>query len=120
MNELDLTEIQEYIEQGADFIAEQAPLVAQEVLFIGRLQYTGGACVTIAACFILVVVCRRLVMTMVRGNMVCDEAAYMLGVLLSGIGAFVTSSVGINATLAALTAWFAPRVYILEQLKGLL
>ena len=122
MKELDLTKIQEYLEQSADFVAEQAPLVAQEILFIGRLQYTLGAAASfmvLAAAVTVLFVCLR------RGSkgfnyVDSDEIPCIIGIMLSGMGTLSFGCFFVQSSVFAMTAWFAPRVYILEQLKGIL
>jgi heme/copper-type cytochrome/quinol oxidase subunit 2 len=100
-------------ETGATFAAEQTPLLVQEWLrweLASSLIYAGLAVVVIAAC---VYGCVRAVK--MKNS---DDAENMfLACFVMGIVALVVA--GIN-THDAIKVWVAPRVVIVERIKGLL
>ena len=112
-----LSKALEYIETAEGFVVKQAPLLVQEILAFGMAE----ACIT---AFILVVLASglgygtyRLVQVATKDG--ADEAAFIVGLL--GGGASIGCLIGFFGevfTIAKIT--FAPRLYLLQELKALL
>ena len=112
-----LSKALEYIETAEGFVVEQAPLLVQEILAFGMAE----ACITAV---ILVVLASglgygtyRLVKVAVKDG--AEEAAFIIGLL--GGGASIGSLIAFFSevfTIAKIT--FAPRLYLLQELKELL
>ena len=110
------------LSQMAEFMFGQAQLVAKEMLTVGRVQYTAGAAVAFMALLVSLFFLYKLVRRMRKGlSIFSDEEAYcILGFIACTVSSILCSVGLVNSTIMTLTAWFAPRVYILDQLKGLL
>ena len=107
----------EYIETAESFVVEQAPLLVQEILMFGLVN----ACISAFILLVLVLGLGygtyRVVKAAVKDH--ADDAAALLGLL----GGCVTIGCTVGFfkyvfTIAKIT--FAPRLYILQELKSLL
>lgn len=110
------------VEKGGDFVLEQAPLVAQEIVTYGRAWNTGLAIVlAITPLVILLFALRyaRRVLAWTEGN--CDR---QFGVFFP----MVFVAVGMAGMLIgaccecekACRAWFMPRVYLVQEVAQLI
>ena len=112
-----LSKALEYIETAEGFVVEQAPLLVQEILAFGMAE----ACITAAILLILAsglgYGTYRLVKAAIADT--ANEAAFLIGLL--GGGASFGCTLGLFSevfTIAKIT--FAPRLYLLQELKALL
>lgn len=110
------------VEKGGEFVGEQAPLLAQEIVMQGRVLYTVGS-VTLASILLaaaaLAYCCQRNVR---KGIAAPGEKAtpYLVTALVHGAVCFFitlpgTTMIG-ECVRQAVIAWVAPRVFILEYL----
>ena len=112
-----LSKALEYIETAESFVVEQAPLLVQEILAFGMAE----ACITAFICLVVAAGLGygtfSLVAIAVKDK--ADEAAFLIGLLGGGgsIG-FTIGLFGQMFTIAKIT--FAPRLYLLQELKALL
>jgi hypothetical protein len=96
------------VEQGAAFAQEQAPLVVQEFLRWGLMSNALGAAVFAVGAF----VCIRLT----RGFW--EEDSDSTVAIFSCIGAVAGVCLSVVCAFDALKVWVAPRVYVLDWLRG--
>lgn len=103
------------IEKGGSFAVEQAPLVAQEIIWWGiasGLLWMAFSAMCIAAIYWGIKKVIALDIT--------DEPHGFFMCFFGGIGAMILAAVFANNVFQVAKASVAPRLYILEQLKGLL
>ena len=112
-----LSKALEYIETAESFVVEQAPLLVQEILMFGLAD----ACLTAFILLVLVVGLGygtyRVVKAAIKDEAI--EAAFLIGVV--GGGGSLGCTIGLFQcvfTIAKIT--FAPRLYLLQELKSLL
>ena len=118
--------LQASVETGGHFVAEQAPLVAWEIVAFGRAVHSFSVFMSLVC-----IVCGIFLLTVLRNNInkACElntdgsEAAFGK-CLLSGFGGCTLCLFG-GLTLSAASrdfflAWFAPRLYIIEYITNLL
>ena len=110
MNPIDISKLQHYVEQSADFVAEQAPLLAQEILKLGRLEYT--ALVVFWTVVILFLVDKiHDVAISIRLHTARDEGnAILVGFILLS-SCLISTACLFTAIHNCLAAWLAPRLY---------
>lgn len=109
-------------ETGAGFIAEQAPLVCQEIVMLGRVHNT----VLFVGYAILVAVSVYLGSRAFEAGFKADwyrGDEYVAATILQGIPAIATGLVGsicaFNDLRELCLAWFAPRLYVIEYISDL-
>lgn len=118
LNQL-LSLITESLSQGKDFVLEQAPLIAQEIVQYGRVTkpITTVAC-AIAVIFCFVIINRGFKTIKNAGKYedceIFKGSCYIVSGGLTG-GCFI---VGFCQSLQeCILVWFAPRLYIIEYIK---
>jgi hypothetical protein len=113
-----LDNIQEYIEATEEFVVEQAPLVAQEIISLGRHQALFGICGWVLS---------ATVMTSLA--IFCWVSWWRRGARDEGfqVGSIVASAVAVPLWLGALLMTYtslvpllAPRLYLLQEISKLL
>lgn len=110
-----IQKIQTGVDQGTAFVSSQAPLIMQEIIIRGIIFSAVG----IAVGIVLAVITCLAVRGMVRLAKDEDSDWYALvaaAVLFGGGGAFALICYN---TVSLFSRIFAPRLYILEQLKAL-
>lgn len=110
-----IQKIQTGVDQGTSFVSSQAPLIMQEIVLRGIILSAVG----IVAGVFLAVITGLAVRGMVRLAKEEDSDWYALvaaAVLFGGGGAFALICYN---TVSLFCRIFAPRLYILEQLKAL-
>ncbi len=117
--------VMQYVEQGSAFIAEQAPLVVQEILAWGFWSnlIVAVLCFAIVPLFFLPAYRNyRRIGEKHPGYMTLkfDESDVWFAAATGGMVAALPAVFGIVACLKAIKAVIAPRLYVLDQLKGLL
>lgn len=118
------TEIQSWVNTTKDFVAEQAPLVVQEVIRWGLYQHIFWASLS---CFLLIVglyTCYRAFKYSITFNWEqAGDVAQVSSIILS-VSSPVWSVIWFcNMTYSLYQVTYisvAPRLYVLEQLAGLL
>ena len=112
-----LTKALEYIETAESFVVEQAPLLVQEILSYGLVSTSMSA-------LILFVLASGFGYGMYRGAKVAfnddaDEAGFVLA--LVGACVSIGCTIGMFKELFVVAKIvFAPRLYLLQELKSLL
>lgn len=119
-----LDKVQEYIDATEDFVTEQAPLIAQEIIMLGRLEslwpvICGGTIglVGLIAAFFLA--------RWAKGSADRGESAELFGVwsvfsITSGAASFAGMMHCLSRVDNMFEPWFAPRVYLLHEIARLL
>lgn len=96
--------------QTTDFVVEQAPGVAQEIVAYGRAMNTAGAIVGLAGVIVTLYWLRALIRKDVNWH---DEYAPLPHMAWCGMA--LTSAVLLfGFGKGALMAWFAPRLYVIQ------
>ena len=109
-----LDKVNEWVEGVESFALEQAPLVAQEIVLLGRVQYTLGAVVSMLVIIIGVALIRKCVKIERNGG---DGFGYAIsGTLITAVSSVACAL----ASSGALTAWLAPRVYLIEHISNII
>ena len=118
-----LDKVQEYIESTEDFVIEQAPLIAQEIVMLGRLESVWHVLCPLFASIILVVASVLLFKWACR----CYEEQYAMGegpavasLVISVIGSIAFFAGSISQIHCTFEPWFAPRVYLLHEIAKML
>jgi len=126
---MSLDKVQEYIESTEDFVIEQAPLVAQEIITLGRVesawQVVCPAIISVVA-LALSVICIRRALAIFRGEVKSGtkeqkpgEPTMVTGVI-SGAVSIVVFLIAIFHIVDVFEPWVAPRVYLINQIKDML
>ena len=122
-----MDKVQEYVEATGDFILEQAPLVAQEIVQLGRVSTTFQAVCFAAGALFSYLIYRKLwkkyeasqVSEPVDGAVaVCHE--YAVAGVGFWIGSMTLTVFALINTKEALLPWLAPRLYLLQELAKLI
>ncbi len=112
-----LSKALEYIETTEAFVIEQAPLLVQEILTYGLAASCLSAAILLALASGFGYGTYRAVKAAIKDE--ADEAAFILGLLGGGISIGCTIGLVSEAfTIAKII--FAPRLYLLQELKALL
>jgi hypothetical protein len=120
-----IDQVQQYIEGGANFVAEQVPLVVQEIITWGMAQCLIWICVWICVCLVGVAGTIHLRHVGKRKEQEEEEGdvGYVLSVI-SRVIAYATSCVFIVSIGICIYdlcfIYFAPRLYVLETISGLI
>lgn len=116
-----LDSLLEGLERGGDFVAEQAPLVVQELLLWKRCWLTFGtaALTALAVAFFVfaVLACRRSYLAKEYSSARESWGFACLGSLVGGVAS--TVACGHTAYWCSMV-WLAPRVYLIEYVRGLI
>jgi hypothetical protein len=114
LKEDNLNEIVNYVANAAEFVSEQAPIAVQEVLAYGLVIES----VLLGVGVILFLTCS---LVFWRASKLRGGSEFQFGVMLIsglvGIGSVVSIPVQLTYVLKVI---YAPRVYLLEAMKGLL
>jgi hypothetical protein len=113
-----LSELIEYVKQGIELGKEQAPLVAKEIVLRGRILNAVG----LALFSPLLIYCLRWVWVH-QQNYVKNHDFYKhapIRLFVTWVIALASAGISMECILGGVTAWVSPRLYVLEQLKGLL
>ncbi len=114
------------LEGGKEFVLEQAPVLAQDIVAFGRAYYTMVVVLSGLAVFVVMPLLSWVVLRYARkidpGN--SDTRVYFVPVVLCGVGVVVAGTVGLTnlceSIRPVLLAWFAPRLFILEYIGDIL
>lgn len=98
-----------YVQATGNFIAEQAPLLVQEILRYGLCEAIIGTSITVS----LTVVC-------VWAAFKAVKAGFEEILVVPSIGAIVSGVSAVFWILDLCKVLFAPRLYLLEQLRCLI
>jgi hypothetical protein len=103
------------VRQAGGFVAEQAPLVAQEWLAWQVWSNLAAAIVWLVLAIACGVVARRCWI----GQQKNDDAPWFIGYVCGGLGAFVFVIISVVCAYESGKAHFAPRVTVLEKITEL-
>lgn len=113
----------ERLSAGADFVVAQAPSIVQERLLFGRISETFYFAVGVIGCALFAFAIHRHIarakaeagahFDMIDDANPCVVLPSFFGVVLCGVFAAVKVE-------ALILVWFAPRIYIINWLRGLL
>jgi uncharacterized membrane protein YoaK (UPF0700 family) len=109
-----------YLQATEDFVVEQAPLLVQEILHYGLAHNS----VLMVLCFIFLAVAGYLCYKCFKRAAECSEvyeaeAPAMIGSVIAIIGLGATAGFIVNL-MCVLKIVFAPRLYLIEELRRLL
>ena len=120
-----LSLIADSMEQGKEFVLEQAPDVAQQIVAFGR-AYETALCVMAALCFVACLYgIRRLPGLIAEAERATyeNEMSAQVKAMAVGIVSFLGGLLSATAIMTELRpcclAWFAPKLYILEYCSRL-
>lgn len=107
-----LDTIEKTVADSATFAADQAPEVVNEMILVGRIGSTSMVSIAFA------VMCLPIIFYLVgrkcelgdRGD--CLGVSAIVGILTTIIGGIILS----ESLRPCLTSWFAPRLYVLEEI----
>jgi len=117
-----LDKVQEYIEATEEFVAEQAPLVAQEIILAGRITHCWFLFLAIIAIGIGIWIAR----ICVKENNKIPEDRHNDGAWIAGSIVSIVAALGVCAVFSAtmvpqiVNVWFAPRLYLIQEIGKLL
>ena len=118
INEI-LSFLLEHAQNASEFAADQAPLIAQEIILYGRV--TSVIVLLLSAIGIwFAVKCFRF---SIRGAKKKHEDLFGLsavsgmGAVIFGVGGFIGAAEGL---MMFAKAWFAPRLYLIDYITGIL
>ncbi len=113
-----LQKILESAEKGADFVMEQAPEVAKEIVAYGRATST----IPVVACAVVfiagVVACRMLWKRLPAGERSIDDMRPIA--LFALVPSLLSVVVAVHYIDDLSKVWFAPRLYLIEYIRTLL
>lgn len=109
-----LTSIQGAAGRAGDFAMEQLPDIAQSYVAYGRVYYTLAVLGFALAALATV---RWVMLPATRSN---DDFVQVGVTMVGGFAALVAAGLAIGHTSAMLMVWFAPKVWLLKELAGLL
>ena len=112
-----LKEIATAARAGADFAIEQAPLVVQEKIAYARVSETAFCVLAVLGAFIAA---QAFVWGTREGGMDADNPLAFVAQLAGGILCVVLTIGSLAQLNTVMLVWFAPRLYILEWVMGLL
>lgn len=106
-------------ETGGDFVQEQAPLLAQEIVAYERGLSTFHviACVLITA---MALVTLRMIKWKEIGNDNPEGIFSLVGVIVAALALVVVPLFGIYAAERCMKSWVAPRLVVIEKAAELL
>lgn len=108
-----LSQLREATQSGASFAIDQAPKIVQEKIIVGRVEETVFFVALVALTFGLAWFVRH-----VSRDDYPSEGA-IIGSIFAGIGMCITAVLSFVAFHNAAMAWFAPRIYVIEWLVGM-
>ena len=112
-----LDKVQEYIEASEGFILEQAPLVAQEIVLSGRIQY--GA-IIVGLTVILIPLYTAILTCLFKYWRKSEEDGFLCASAIIGIIAMFPTAFMFDAVHRGIIPFFAPRLYLLREISDLL
>lgn len=108
-----LDKVTEYIEATGDFVIEQAPLVAQEIINLGQVQAT----IKVTAIMIALLLTTSFSLySWWRFHKSDSECWIMMGIL-SGVSAIFALTCMCVSIYEAVVPFIAPRVFILHEIQ---
>lgn len=113
-----ITGLRETAEKVNGFVLEQAPEVAKEIIMVGRAWHTSVFVACLTALIVLAVWTRRHWDDFGRGFGAVPNA-WTLGALLSFFGMPTLFAFVFIEFTHVITAWFAPRLYLIGELAEL-
>lgn len=122
MNELakTLTAFLQSLKPGVDFVLAQAPLVVQEKILLARLSSTFWTVVGLTMVLVCVYLVRRTIRKAIDSPAASgEEERWVIAAVASGAVLLIGCTVFLLNLDTAMTAWLAPRVYILEWIGSL-
>lgn len=111
--------IQASVAKASDFAVEQLPDIAQQYLTYGRFTHT----IMLVAGVVAVVVGLVSMLYCVRKGTAAEygkEGPYVIGGILSAISMLVGGAVSMASFSPFAMVWFAPKIYLIQGLAGLL
>jgi hypothetical protein len=112
-----LDKVQHYIDSAEGFVLEQAPLVAQEIVLIGRTQ----AAVTVA-CFVFasLAFAGMFVYSRKQCRDCGDMSDWPIASFIIGLGTVASCGMTMLTLNIAILPFLAPRLYLLQEVSKLL
>jgi membrane-associated HD superfamily phosphohydrolase len=113
-----LDKVQQYIESAEGFVLEQAPQVAQEIVLSGRIQ--AAFTIVVVTLLTLIVLTFAGICWRVHIKLGCpDDSGWLLLTLISLVVSVCMSMMPITASYSAIIPFFAPRLYLLQEIAKL-
>jgi hypothetical protein len=112
-----MDKIQQYIDSTEEFVLEQAPLVAQEIVTLGQMQGALTVVCFVIATLLMSTLCMYCIFKNKDSGPLSD---WELPMVFSGI-ATAGAALGVMVSFScALVPFFAPRLYLLREVSKLL
>jgi hypothetical protein len=109
------------VSQAKDFAVEQLPDVAQQYIMFGMVWETAALVVSVIVFALSVWLTAWAVKKMMDdGTSYQQEYAAIVGGVMGGFGVFVFGITSIAQLHPFLLVWFAPKLYLLQGIAGLL
>ena len=110
------------LQDGKDFILEQAPSVIQELILWGRATTTLGVCASIIGVLVFTILFFVFIKKFRKEtNQYNDKwtmrETYGLSLITSGVMSVATMISTVTFTILALKVWLCPKLYLLDYLK---
>ncbi len=114
--------VQQFAEQGIEFIETQAPLLCQEIIVYNRILYSIGVSIPfIVGCIWLIIYFKvtKPLYKIEKWNNLQENTAVASNII--PIFGFIISLVFFSLNLKSfIKVWFAPRVFLLEYFSNLI
>lgn len=112
------------LQGGKDFVIEQSPLLVQEIVSFGRAKHTillSLAALSLVAFAWCVRKYWRPIDNFMDGLTADDACGTFVGIVVGSL-VWIGVSIGVFCSnfVPSLEAWFAPRLYVLHQIKDML
>ena len=115
--EQNLAKFLEVLQQGGQFLLDEMPLFAQEVVKYGAISHLVGMCISFGIFALMSVLTVFGWRAVAKDDWDSDAVVALLGVNLTSA---IPLMLGVYNLLEYLKAIYAPRLFLIEALKGLL
>ncbi len=113
--------VQQFAEQGIEFIETQAPLLCQEIIVYNRILYSIGVSIPFIIGCIWLIIYFKITKPFFKLEKWKDlQKNIVIAMNIIPIFGFIISSVLFGTNLESfIKVWFAPRVFLLEYFSNL-
>lgn len=110
-----------HLDKGADFIIRETPLMIQDLIMCKRIEHTFYVGAGLLFLLMTILIVYKIAKKAQKAKAADIEGTYIGITWLSGfLGFFISFSLIIVNVDTFIKIWFAPKIYLLEYIKGLL